>query len=86
MVSSIPEVMDSASREGVSIKDIPIYIPPSWHGAQAKNPTKNQRYHIRILAIPQGMVCTSDIVHTLMQLRCEEHNLIELEDVKKELY
>ena len=86
MGPSSPRVVESIAREGVSIKDIPIYIPPSWHGAQAKNPTKNQRYHIRILEIPQGMVCTSDIVHTLMQLRYEEHNLLELEDVKKELY
>ena len=60
------EVMDSDARSGVSIKDIPGYIPLSWPGVQAKNPTKNQRYHIRMSMIPQGMVCTSDLVPTLM--------------------
>ena len=60
------EVMDFGATAGVSIKDIPGYIPPSGPSAQAKKPTKNQRYHIRMLAIPQGMLCISDIVPTLM--------------------
>ena len=36
--------------------------------------------------IPQGMVCTSDIVHALMKLRYKYHDLLALEDVAKEPY
>ena len=38
------EVMDYAARIGVSIKDIPSYIPPSCSGVQDRKPTNNQRY------------------------------------------
>ena len=39
-----------------------------------------------MLAIAQGMVCTSDIVPALMQLKFEDHNLLALGDVMKETY
>ena len=36
--------------------------------------------------IPQGMVCTVDIVPALMQLKYEYHDLLSLEDIAKEPY
>ena len=66
MGPSSPEFMDYASRETVSIKDIPGYVPPSWPGVQTKKPMKNQRYQIKMSKIPQGMVCTSNIGDALM--------------------
>ena len=81
-----PEVMDSTVRVGVSIKDIPSYIPPSQPDARSRKPTKNQRYQISMPSIPQGKVCTFDIVPTLMQLRYEDHDLLSLEDVTKDPY
>ena len=80
------EVMDSAARAGVSIKDIPSYIPPSQLGAQARKPTKNQRYQIRMSTILQGMVCTYDIVLVLMQMKYKDHDFLTLEDVVNEPY
>ena len=78
--------MDFVARAGVSIKDILGYIPPSHPGVQDKKPKKNQRYQIRISMIPQGMVCTSDIVPALMKIEYEYHDLLAFKDVMKEPY
>ena len=66
MGTLIPEFMDSITREGVSINDIPGYIPPSQPRAHARKPTKNQRYPIKMPTIPERMVYTFNIVPALM--------------------
>ena len=68
------------------MKDIPGYIPPSHPSAKAQKPMKNQKYQIKISSIPQGMICTMDILYVLMQLKYEYHNLISIEDIAKDPY
>ena len=83
---SSPGVMEYAIKTCVFVKYILGYVPPSRPGAQAKKPTKNQRYHIWMSGVPHGIVCTSDIVPALMQMKYEYHDLLALEDVTKESY
>ena len=70
----------------MSVKDIPEYIPPSQPSAKPKNPTKNQKYRVRMSAIPQGMVCTFGIMSTLIKMKYDDRDLLVLEDVMSEPY
>ena len=36
--------------------------------------------------IPQGIVCTTDIVPVLMQMKYDDHDLLALKDVMKQPY
>ena len=51
-----------------------------------RNLTKNQRYPVRIPAIPQGMQCTMDIVPFIMRMRYEEHGMLALMDITANPY
>ena len=70
----------------MSVNDIPGHISLSQSGVKAKKPTKNQKYQIRMSVIPQGMVCTSNIMSALMQMKYKEHEFLTLEDVAKKPY
>ena len=70
--------MESTPHEGVSAKDIPGYIPPYRHGVQPRKLTKNQKYQVKMSTIPQGMVCTTDIVPVLIQMKYVDHDLLAL--------
>jgi len=79
-------VLESASHTRVSVMDILGYISPKRPDANPRNRPKNQKYQVRMSVIPQGMVCATDTVLSLMRKKYEDHELISLEDVMKDPY
>ena len=55
-------------------------------GAQPQRLTNNQKYQPKMSLLPQGMVCTTDIVPVLMQMKHDDHDFLAWEDVAKDLY
>ena len=47
---------------------------------------KNQEYQVKIPAIPQGMVCTVDIVPMLMHMKYEDHDMLVLKEITVDPY
>ena len=52
MGPSTSSVEDSSSQIGVSMVDIPGYVPPCRPDVKPRNPMKNQRYPVRMPTRP----------------------------------
>ena len=77
-------VVESIAQRGVTVKDIPGYIPPIQPSAQPWRLTKNQKYQLNMSTLPQGMICTTYIMSALMQMKYEDHEFLAWEDVAKD--
>ena len=71
---------------GVSIADIPRYVSPTQPVSKPRRITKNQKYPVKMLAIPQGMPCMTDIVPMLMVLKYADHDLLASTTITEETY
>ena len=69
------------ARTGVSIVDIPIYVPLCRPNAKRWKSMKNQRYMFKMLVIPQGMICTMDIVPSITRMKYDDHYLLALIEI-----
>ena len=78
--------MESSARIGVSIADIPGYVPPTRPVANPRKMTKNQKYPMKMPTIPQGMACTMDIVPALMGMKYDDHDMLAYTEITKGPY
>ena len=47
---------------------------------------KNQKYPPKLTVLPKGMTCSVDIIHALIRLKFDDHDLILLKYVRDEPY
>ena len=86
MGTSSSGAIESIGQMGVSVHDIPGYVTPTIPGAQPRRLTKNQKYQPRMSPLLRGMVCNTDIVLALMNMKYDDHDLLVLQNVANEPY
>ena len=78
--------MESSSHVGVSVANIPAYVPPTRPIANPRKMTKNQKYPVKMPTIPQVMACTTDIVPVLMGMKYDDHDMLASTEITKGPY
>ena len=79
-------VEESSSCARASAVHIPGYVPPYWPNAKPRKMIKAHKYSVNISVIPQGMVCTTDIVPCLMQMKYGDHGILASTDITTDPY
>ena len=64
------------ARKGVTADDIPRFVPPRQEGSLQVKLTKNQKYPIKMTAMPQGMHLMLNIVPFLTKMTYSDHDLL----------
>ena len=76
----------SSTHARVYATDIPGYVPPCQSDVNPTKMTKNQKYPVRMSMIPQGMVCTNDIVPYLTQMKYDDYDMLTSIEITKDPY
>ena len=77
---------DSITQKGATIDDITGYVP-LWHeGSTQVKLLKNQRYPIKMLAMPKGVHVTMNIVSYLIELTYNDHDILTYLECTEEPY
>ena len=57
-----------------------VVVSPRRAGSKEENPTKNQKYPIKMVAILKGMKCIIDIAPCLVKMKYEDHDFLSFTD------
>ena len=71
---------------GVYVNDILGYVTPMHPGVKPRQPTKSHKYPPKFLPLSKGMNFLVDIIHALIKLKFEYHDLLLLKDVLDDPY
>ena len=71
---------------GVFVNCILGYVAPMRPGEKLRQPTKSQKYPLKLSSLLKGMMCLVDIIPSLIRLKFEDHDLLLLKDVWDEPY
>ena len=74
------------TQKGVTVNDIPRYVPPRNFDALLVKLSKNQQYPIKIPAMPKWVHVTMNIAPKLMKMTYIDHGILEYPEWALEPY